>query len=172
MSAIPTLETARLRMRAHRAGDFEDFAAMWSDAAVVRYISGRPFSREESWSRLLRHGGHWAMLGFGFWAVEETATGAFVGEVGFLDLHRDISPPITVPEVGWVLAPRAHGKGYATEAVRAALDWKPGTDLVCLIHPENRASIRVAEKCGFRERERTSYHGQPTIVFGRSNSHR
>jgi RimJ/RimL family protein N-acetyltransferase len=167
MSAIPTLATARLKLRPHRIDDFEDFAALWTDPIVTRYTSGRAFTREESWSRLLRQNGHWGLLGFGFWAVEETATGAFIGEAGFLDLRRDISPPLTAPEVGWVLTPQAHGKGYATEAVRAALTWGSDFNPICIIHPDNAASIRVAEKCGFQERQRISYKGHPTILFGR-----
>ncbi len=166
MFAIPTLTTERLTLRPHSLADFDVFAAMWSDPAVVRYIGGRPFSREECWSRLLRQMGHWSLLGYGFWAVEESATGEFIGEIGFADLHRDIDPPITAPELGWVLVPPAHGKGYATEAVRAALAHQSSFDPVCLIHPENLASLRVAEKCGFRELHRTTYHGSPTIQLG------
>jgi RimJ/RimL family protein N-acetyltransferase len=70
-----------------------------------------------------------------------------------------------------VLVSDAHGKGYATEAVRAVVAWGErrfgNVETVCLIHPDNRASIRVAEKCGYRERQVTTYHGQPTVLFAR-----
>jgi len=73
--------------------------------------------------------------------------------------------------MGWILAPRAHGKGYATEAARAAIAWSEknlsGMKVVCMIDPANVASIRVAEKIGFREYARTSYKGMPTILFER-----
>ena len=63
-------------------------------------------------------------MGFGHWAVEEKASGDFIGDLGFADFKRDIQPSIQgLPELGWVLASRAHGKGYATEAVRAAIAW-------------------------------------------------
>ena len=170
MPDIPTVATERLTLRPHRLEDFEACASMWADPAVTRFIGGKPHTREEAWSRLLRYIGHWSLLGFGFWAIEEQSTGEYIGEVGFADFHREIDPPITEPEMGWVLSPRAHGKGYATEAVMAALRQQPSFEPVCLIHPDNLASIRVAGKCGFAERCRTTYKGEPTILFGRSNS--
>lgn len=169
---VPVIETERLRLRGHRQEDLAACAAMWADAGVVRYIDGKPFSREEVWARLLRYVGHWQWMGFGFWALEEKATGAFAGELGFAEFKRAIEPSVEgTPEVGWVLAPHAQGKGYATEAVRAAIAWGDGqlgsARTVCLIHPENVRSIRVAEKCGFREFRRTSYRGEATTIFER-----
>ncbi len=179
MHNIPVLETARLRMRGFQISDFENSANLWGDPAVTRFIREKPFTREEVWSRLLRHAGHWALLGFGFWVVEEKSSGAFVGEVGFLDLHRELDPPINItPEVGWVLAPTAHGKGYATEAVKGALAWGDekfqGARTSCIITPQNRPSIRVAEKCGFQQWRTVKYHGEELLLFARdlgTNSH-
>jgi RimJ/RimL family protein N-acetyltransferase len=169
---VPTIETARLRLRGHRLEDFSDCAAMWADPAVTRHIGGRPFSREEVWSKILRYAGLWALLGFGYWAIEEKASGRFAGEVGFADFKREIEPSFGgLPEIGWALASWAHGRGFATEAVGAAVAWGDrhfGTrQTVCLIDPHNAASIRVAEKCGYREFERTKYKNQPTILFRR-----
>ncbi len=171
---IPAIQTERLKLRGHRMEDFSDVAALWADPAVTRYTVGKPLSREEVWARLLRYAGHWAWLGFGFWAVEEKATGNFVGELGFADLKRDIEPSLDgTPEIGWVLAARAHGKGYATEAVRAVLAWGDArfgpTRTVCLIHPENLPSLRVAAKCGYQEFQRTTYKGDPTILLARTS---
>ena len=171
-SSIPGLETERLLLRAHRLEDFAECSAMWGHAEVARYIGGRPFPPDEVWTKLLRYVGHWALLGYGFWVLEEKGTGRFVGEVGFADFKRDIQPPLAGrPEMGWVLAPWAHGKGLATEAVRGALGWGathlPSARTVCLISPENLASIRVAEKCGYREFQRTTFKGQPTLLFER-----
>ena len=69
-----------------------------------------------------------------------------------------------------------HGKGYATEAVLAAIAWGDANirsaqpalgKMVCIIHPEHARSIRVAEKCGLKQVQRTTYKGEPTILFAR-----
>jgi RimJ/RimL family protein N-acetyltransferase len=97
---------------------------MWADPIVTRYIGGKPLNAEESWARLLRYAGHWALLGFGYWVVEEKETGSFAGEIGFADYKRNMEPSLDgTPEIGWVIASEFHGKGYATEAVRAAVIW-------------------------------------------------
>jgi len=169
---VPILETARLKLRGHRLDDFAQCAAMWADPLVIRHIGGKPFSEEESWTRLLRYVGHWSVLGFGYWVAEEKASGKFVGEIGFADYKRDLKPSLKgVPEIGWVLASAAHGKGYATEAVRAVVEWGDrhfkGARTACIIAPDNLASIRVAEKCGYRQSQAASYKGHPTLMFER-----
>lgn len=173
--SIPELETERLKLRAHRVEDFIDCAAMWADPAVIRHIRAQPFTAEETWTRLLRFLGHWALLGFGYWAVEQKGTGEFLGEVGFADYKRDMKPSLDgIPEIGWVLAAHAHGKGYATEAVQAAIVWGDrhfgNLRTACIIAPENLASIRVAEKCGYKGWERTSYHDHPVLLFARESA--
>ncbi len=145
---------------------------MWADPQVVRHIGGRPFSREEVWARLLRYAGHWSLLHYGYWVAEEKASGAFIGELGFADFQREIESPLKgLPELGYAFASQAQGKGYATEAALAALAWGDAhfrsKQTACIIHPGNAASIRVAQKCGYREFERTIYNGEPTIVLVR-----
>ena len=166
------LETERLLLRGHRVEDFDDSSAMWADPVVARYVGGKALSEEECWTKFLRYFGHWAVLRFGYWVVEEKGTGKFVGEVGFADYKRDIEPSLKgVPEAGWVLASQAHGKGYATEAMRAVIAWGEAhfgaVRTACIIHPENAGSIRVAEKCGYREWQLASYKGQPAVMFVR-----
>ena len=173
--SIPAIETERLKMRGHRVEDLEDCVAMWADPIVTRFIGGKPSSPQRTWLRLLDYVGHWSLMGFGYWAIEDKATGEFVGEVGFADFKRDIAPSMKdVPELGWALAPRFHGKGYATEAVHAALAWGDshfrGRRMVCMISAENTASIRVAEKCGFREFERSQFSEESTLYFARENA--
>jgi RimJ/RimL family protein N-acetyltransferase len=150
--------------------DFAHTAKLWQDSAVVEYVGGKPLTREECWSRFLRYIGHWSLLGFGYWLVEERDTGDFVGEVGFGDYKREIEPPLgDIPELGWVLAPAKQGKGFATEAASAALRWGEEhfnrKDFVCIIHPDHRASIRVAAKCGFEQQHLGNYKSRPAIVF-------
>lgn len=171
---IPALETARLRLRSHRPDDLGACAALWADPGVTRHITGRAMTREETWARLLRYAGHWAWLGFGYWAVEEQASGAYVGELGFADFKRESLPQLAGrPELGWALSPAVHGRGYATEALRAVLSWGdahlPAAETVCIISPENLASLRVAAKLGYREVERMTRNGGETILFARPN---
>ena len=168
---VPEIETERLILRGHRLRDFDACAAMWADPIVTRYIGGKPSTEQQSWFRVLRYVGHWDLLHYGYWALQEKASGAYVGDLGFADHRRDIAAIADSPELGWVLVSSAHGKGYATEAVRAAVAWGDehldAVRTVCIIHPENAASIRVAEKCGYREFERVAFAGEPTILYER-----
>lgn len=169
---VPVLETARLLMRGYKPSDFEQYVAMWSDPKFYRYLTPRPMVEEEVWATMLRSIGHWALMGYGFWAIEEKETGAFIGAVGFADPKRDILPPNHgTPEIGWVLAAHAHGKGYATEAVAAAIAWGDAhfgaVRTVCIIHPANKASLRLAEKFGYLPYHRTTYKDQPTVMLER-----
>jgi len=169
---VPVLETERLILRGHRLEDFVVSSAMWADPAVTRYIGGKPLTEEESWTKFIRYPGHWALMGFGYWAVEEKETGKFVGEIGFADFKREIEPSLKgVPEIGWVLVSEAQGKGYATEAVRAAVAWGDQhfgkVRTACIIHPENVASIRVAGKCGYGEPQKALCKGHETLMFVR-----
>ncbi len=141
---------------------------MWADPEVTRFI-GSPSSLQQSWSRMRGYAGLWLHLGYGYWAIEEAVTQTFIGEVGFADFKRDIAPSMRdVPELGWALTSDAHGKGYATEAACAALVWGdanlPSARTVCMIDAENRASLRVAEKCGFAQFD-SAVVGENVVMF-------
>ena len=168
---IPVIETERLRMRGHAVSDLDSVAAMWGDLNVVRHITGKPATREESWARLNRYVGHWTLVGYGFWLIEEKATGRFVGEAGFADFKREMEQPFGAPEHGWSLASWAQGQGFASEALAAQLHWADGhfgrLPIVCMISPENAPSIRLAEKHGYKEFARSPYKGEPSILFRR-----
>ena len=170
MAQIPILETDRLTLHAPTLDDLADATAMWADPEIVRHIGGKPFTPEETWSRLLRYVGHWELLGYGMWMARDKA-GAFVGEVGLFDLHREMTPALDIPEVGWVLARGTHGRGYATEAVRTVLAWGDAhfgpRAFSCIIDVDNHASHRVAEKCGFHSQGTAIYKGSRVIVYRR-----
>ncbi|GAB3840550.1 GNAT family N-acetyltransferase [Hymenobacter jeollabukensis] len=171
---IPQLETERLRLRGHRPDDFAALLAMWQQPAFYQYLNGAALPAEDVWKRLLQNTGLWHLLGFGYWAVEEKATGQCIGAAGFAEWQRAIRPTLQgYPEAGWVLAPSHHGRGYATEAVRAILAWAD-TYLpprsVCLVHAAHAASLRVAAKCGYAEFARTDYHQQPVVLLERPAS--
>ena len=86
------LTTERLTLTPPTMADFEDSAALWADPEVVRYITGKPSTRTEAWSRFQRQVGGWALLGFGAWTVRETASGRYIGEIGFGNFKREITP--------------------------------------------------------------------------------
>ncbi len=175
--AGPTLWSERLCLRPYRPADHAAATALWGDPAVTRFIGGRALGSEEVWGRLLRHNGHWVWQHYGYWAVEERAGGAFVGEVGFASFRRDLEVAegalvAAPPEAGWALLPAKQGRGYATEALRRALDWADsgpvGPESFCMIDPANAASLKVAAKCGFTFWQQARYRGAPVPLFRRA----
>lgn len=166
----PLIETNRLRLRAHTVADFAACIPLWNDPIVTRFIGGRAYTPEEVWQRIQRYAGSWVLVGHGFWVIEEMATGRAIGEIGIMDAKREMDPPFGDDrELGWALLPEAHGKGYASEALKAVLDWERrvlgGACVVALIDPDNAPSIKLAQKFGFTERARTSYKGVPSLQF-------
>ena len=168
----PRLETSRLVLRPFTAGDIDAQAAMMGDAVVMHYLGGQPLAREDAWRKLLNGHALWGLLGYGYWAVERRADGAMVGQLGFADFKRGVTPSIeNLPEMGWLFARDAFGQGYATEAGLAALAWADAVlqapEITAIIDADNKASIRVAEKCGFNESEPATYRGEPILLFRR-----
>jgi RimJ/RimL family protein N-acetyltransferase len=169
----PTLETPRLSLRGYALEDFEAYAAMWADPEVTRHIGdGSPKSEAESWTSLLRAVGHWQLLGYGSWAIDEKASRRFIGGIGFNNSKRDRGEALRdLLEIGWMLAPHASGKGYVTEALEAALEWGRThfgpVRVIAITAPENFASMRVAQKCGFKEFLRGPSLGRPRVFFDR-----
>jgi RimJ/RimL family protein N-acetyltransferase len=167
----PIIETERLRLRGFRASDLDAQWATMTDPEVVRHLGG-PASREDTWRKILASPGLWALLGYGYWVVERRDDGAYLGQVGFADFKRDMTPGIEgIPEMGWIMAREAQGQGHATEAVLAALAWADealdAAEIVAIISHENRPSIRIAEKGGFSRREEAVYKGEPILLFHR-----
>lgn len=170
---IPIIETEHLVLREHRANDFNSLKEMWADPLVVKHITGVPSTDQQSWMRLINYLGHWHLLEFGYWAIEEKVSNKYIGEIGFADFKRDIKPSITgIPESGWALSSAVHGKGYASEALNAILAWSDenlnAARTVCIMSPDNLSSIALAHKCGYEEIAQTIVNGKPTIVFSRN----
>lgn len=171
MAAIPTIETSRLSLSGPTSTDLADLCTMFGDPEVTRHVGGTPLTSEEVWARILRYIGHWQLFGFGTWIVR-TKDGAFVGEVGMFDYRRVVTATLEVPEVGWGLAHAQQGKRYATEAVRAMLAWGDqhlgARPMSAMINPNNTRSLRLAERCGFREVSRATHKDEPVIVLRRN----
>lgn len=145
---IPTLQTERLVLRAPEARDFAPFAAFYGSPRA-QFVGG-PLDAEAAWRMLAMEIGHWALKGFGRWAVELRDTGETVGIIGLFE-------PEGWPEaeIGWDLFNGFEGKGYATEAGEAArsyaydiLGW---TTAISLVKPENTGSAAVATRLGARQ---------------------
>ena len=164
---IPILETERLRLRSLRASDIDDYAALYADREVLRYLAGgpEPWERDRCWRQLAFLLGHWQLCGAGMWAVEHRESGAFAGMVGF-------AAPEGWPgfELAWTLARRWWGHGYATEAARAALAYAftvlEKERVISLIHPENQASVRVAVRIGETLQGCVRHLGRERLCYG------
>ncbi len=165
LSRIPVLETSRLRLRRPELRDFEPYAVLCADPEVMRYIGdGLPQSRRRAWQGFTGMLGHWALRGYGQFAVESKATGAFLGRVGLYE-----PDPWPGAELAWALAREHWGHGFAPEAAAAVRDWAFSTldfpRLVSVIMPANRPSIRVAEKIGERFDREDKIDGVPVRIY-------
>lgn len=174
IKSVPELRTSRLRMRPHRRDDADQLLAMWQDPIVVRHFGGQPVSPEDSWNRLLRYAGHWLLNGYGLWAVEDLENGHYVGDVGLFEGRRGLGERFdTAPEAGWVLRPIGHGKGFAREAMTVALRWGESEHgwprTVCMIDPDNAASLRTAAALGYTAFDTRPYRGSDLLLLERLN---
>jgi RimJ/RimL family protein N-acetyltransferase len=144
------LTTERLLLRGWRQEDAEPFARINADPNVARYLRGRPETREETEALMTSIGKHWAKWNYGLWAVERRSDARFLGFVGF-GHHRWYPDEV---EIGWRLDPASWGRGLATEGALAALGHGLGNlgfrRIISVIHRDNFASKRVAEKIGLR----------------------
>lgn len=142
----PTLFTARLTLRPPRYGDFEALCALGRSEERMRFLGGTG-DESTQWVKLLADIGHWALRGYGLFAIEVTQSGAFVGRAGVIFHHHNDEP-----ELAWHLFDGFEGQGYATEAAGAARDWYYATTgngaLMSWINRENFASQAVARRLG------------------------
>lgn len=164
------IETTRLKLRLHTKEDFEYSHDLWTNLGVYQYISGKPSTLQQSWGRLYNYLGHWQIHGHGYFVIEEKKTGNFIGEIGLADFKRDLIPAMNLPyEAGWVIHPDYHNKGFATEALRALLDWNESRvgkyQAWCMIDPLNLASIKLAERFDFKFHQVGQYQGSEVHIF-------
>lgn len=162
MTLVPVIETARLRLRPNRLEDFDAFAAFYASPRAE--LRGGRRDRIDAWRGFCAEIGHWQLRGYGFWGVEERATGAYVGQVG---LYYPEGWP--EPEIGWLVMEDFEGRGYAREAALASrahaygeLGWRTA---VSVIHADNTRSIRLAERLGAWLDGSCDMRGTPMLIY-------
>jgi ribosomal-protein-alanine N-acetyltransferase len=162
---IPSFETERLILRACCEEDLNGFADIYGDPEFMRFLrDGVPLDRVEVWRSLAWALGHWAIRGYGVFAVELKGKRALIGRVGLIFAEGWPSP-----ELAWAIGRRWWGQGYAVEAAEKARSWADSSlnlpPLISLIRPENRPSIRVAEKLGATLTSEIDFFGSLTLVY-------
>jgi RimJ/RimL family protein N-acetyltransferase len=164
---IPRIETEHLILRAFCEADMDAMASMYADTEVPRFITpdGLPKDREYAWRTMTNLMGHWMLRGFGMWAVEEKASGRLAGYVG--PYYPETWPD---KEIGWTIARELWGKGYASEAARAALAYARDTlkwpRVIHVIDPANLRSVAVAERLGSKRVGAWERYGKPLHLYG------
>ena len=143
-----SFETSRLRLEPLTVDYGHRLGVLYRDPEVAKFLGGTRLTAEVAAQQAARFDSIWRERGLGQSAIHERATGSFIGRVG---LHPwDEWDEL---ELGWVIATPHQRQGMATEAASAWLDWartnRPAEHLIAVIHPDNRASIRTAEKLGF-----------------------
>lgn len=146
MVNAPVLQTERLTLRRPEAGDFDDWAAFCADPDTMRFLGGAQ-NRATAWRTMCTMAGAWDVRGFSMFSVIERVSGRWIGRIG---PWQPEGWPGT--EIGWGLSAEFAGKGYALEAARAAMDYAFDTlgwdAVIHTIHPDNAASIALAERLG------------------------
>jgi RimJ/RimL family protein N-acetyltransferase len=163
----PLIETERLVLRRWRGSDVAANTAMLSDPGTARFITvdGKPVTEHlVGWRNAAVMAGHWVLHGFGMFVVEEKSSGKYVGRVG-----PWFPPGWPGFEVGWGIAREFRGKGYATEAARAAIDWSFATfeidRILHCIDCENTASQAVARRLGAEKERQFDLFGHAADVW-------
>ena len=163
---VTELRTNRLELRRWREGDLDEHAAMIADPEVNRYVGG-PTDRASAWRQIAIFIGHRELRGWTSSVVVERQSGRLLGRAGLW--QPEGYPGV---EVGWILKPSVWNQGYATEVGQALRDYAFGTlgipHLLSLIHPDNHASIRVAQKIGASFEREYDLNGTRHLIYGQS----
>lgn len=160
---IPTLITDRLTLRLPAAGDFEAYAAYMASQRPGQ-ITPRS-NRFDAWLSFAAELGHWALHGYGMFAVQEKSSGKTAGMVGFFDPEG-----WPEPELGWTLFEGFEGGGYAHEAAICARDWAYGDlgwkSVISITVADNARSIRLMERLGATLESNWTYpSGQDALIY-------
>ncbi len=161
------LETPRLKLEPYDDSHYEGLRVMDSDAGVMRYITGGIVKTpEETWEGIRRVQARWDKYNFSWWAIKEKSSGAIVGAACLQHLANVDGAPL---EIGWRLVPEHNGKGYATEAAKAIVNYAAeqvgATYLVAVADPENIPSQRVMQRLGMTYKAIEQHYDVPCVVY-------
>lgn len=161
------LETSRLQLEPFELAHFDGLRAMENDPEIMRYISnGVVKTPEETLATIERVTLRWQQYGFSWWAMREKASGDIVGAGCLQHLANQDGAPL---EIGWRLNANHHGKGYATEAAQAiiqfAVEHIGAKYLVAVADPENAASQRVMQRLGMTYKAIEQHYDVPCVVY-------
>jgi RimJ/RimL family protein N-acetyltransferase len=150
---VTIIETQRLVLRPWTVDDAEDLGRIFANPVVWHFPFGRGLTGDQSERLVHRQLDHWAAHGFGLWAAELKGENKLIGYIG-LAVPEWLPQVLPAVEVGWRLHPDNWGKGLATEGGRASVRHGFETlgleEIISIVQPGNTASVRVAEKLGFR----------------------
>jgi ribosomal-protein-alanine N-acetyltransferase len=167
MSTPPVITTPRLNLRPWRGSDLEAFVELSADPRVMEFFP-KLLDRVECEAVALRVAAHFERHGFGLWAVEVPGVAGFIGFAG-LDIPKFQAHFTPCVEVGWRLAFDHWGKGYATEAAQAALDFAFDElrleQVVSMTVEPNRRSWRLMERLGMTRSPQDDFD-HPNLVEG------
>ncbi len=169
---IPDLTTQRLVLRALGERHLDEWTRLQTDPRIAEWLGGVPdpqpdpqTAREDAWRVMAMFAGHWALRGYGQWAMEHADTGRLIGRAGLW--NPEGWPGV---EVGWMVDSAEWGRGYASEAGRMAVDWAFTTldldEVISVTLPHNTASRRVMEKVGLTDTGTTvTLRGHEQVLY-------
>jgi RimJ/RimL family protein N-acetyltransferase len=171
VTAVPVIETERLRLREWRDEDLDAYAALCADPEVMRFLGpGDTMTRAEAAQQVERFRKHWDVHGFGLWCAVARESDECIGFVG-LGVPEFLPEVLPAIEIGWRLARASWGHGYASEGARASVGHAFGPlgldRIVSIAQPANHRSTNVMEKLGMTVERRTVHpeHGYPVVVY-------
>ena len=169
MSAL-VLATERLELWQPQPGDHDGINAINTDPRTLPFLGTWSPSQADTFARLCRNAGSWAMYGYGAFIVRRLGDSQIIGTCGIFRSWRGFAHGLDdVPEAGWIIHPDHWGQGYAGEAMRAVMRWFDATHgaqrIACMIDEDHAVSERLALQLGFFEYARHQQQGEKQVVL-------
>lgn len=172
----PLLTTERLELWQPQAGDLEGLNALNTDPRTLTYLGNWTPGAADSFARLLRNAGSWALYGYGIFMIRLRGAPQIIGTCGIFRSFRGFAHGLDdVPEAGWIVHPDHWGQGYAGEAMAAVMPWFDAAHgqqrIACMIEEGHVVSERLATKLGFVPYARHQQPDEkPLVLYERGSS--